>query len=70
MMEIEKVQALKVTNKNAAIDVLYNIGMFFWLNLIKVEMYLSPHKITSSEMVKPVSNHSTVQFCHLIMIYS
>ncbi|XP_022309800.1 26S proteasome non-ATPase regulatory subunit 11A-like [Crassostrea virginica] len=25
MMEIEKVQALKVTNKNAAIDVLYNI---------------------------------------------
>ena len=28
MMEIEKVQALKVTNKNAAIDVLYNIGMF------------------------------------------
>lgn len=57
MMEIEKVQALKVTNKNAAIDVLYNIGMFFWHNLIKVEIYLSSHKITSSEMVKPVSNH-------------
>lgn len=28
MMELEKAQTLKVTNKNAAIDILYNIGKF------------------------------------------